>query len=196
MGYFGALGILFLMFLSIACSSKKNEDFVPKFKDRSKVPGMYTDSVTTLISDSGRIRYRVITEVWEIFDKVDKPYWYFPKKVYFEKFNDSLKTESYVQCDTGRYFYSQKLWELKKNVKLINLKGEMFETSLLYWDQNEQRIYTDSFLRIEQEDKILTGYGFESNQTMTKYRFKKPTVQISMDSEESQPTENEVAVSK
>jgi len=169
LNFIAALGVVFLMFLSAACSSDK-KDYLAKFKDRRAVPAMYTDSVTTLISDSGRIRYRIITEVWKIFDKVDDPYWYFPKKVYFERFNDSLKTESIVQCDTARYFSNRKVWELKKNVKLINLKGEKFETALLYWDQRQQRIYSDSFIRIEQQDQVMTGYGFESNQTLTNYR--------------------------
>ena len=171
------------MFLSAACSSDK-KDFLPKFKDRSAIPGMFTDSVTTLISDSGRIRYRVITEVWKIFDKVSDPYWYFPKKVYFERFNDSLKTESVVQSDTARYFTSRKVWELKNHVKLTSLKGEKFETALLYWDQNQQRIYSDSFIRIEQKDQIITGYGFESNQTLTQYRIFKVEAVFPIDSAE------------
>jgi len=157
---------------------------------------MYTDSVTMLISDSGRVRYRVIAEIWEVFDKVSDPYSYFPKKVYFERFNDSLKTESIVQCDTARYFSNRKLWELKKNVKLINLKGEKFETSLLYWDERDQRIYSDSFIRIEKLDRVIEGYGFESNQTLTKWHILNPSGEFPMDSEESKPMENEVKASK
>jgi LPS export ABC transporter protein LptC len=170
------------MLFSVACSSEK-KDFLPNFADAKKVPVIYTDSVTTLISDSGRIRYRVKTEVWEILDKISDPCWYFPKKVYFERFNDSLKIESVVQCDTARYFTSRGVWELKKHVKLINLKGEKFETSLLYWDQSQQRIYSDSFIRIEQKDRVLTGYGFESNQTLTKYEIRNGGAQLPVDTE-------------
>jgi len=195
LGFTGAWGVIFLMLLSVACSKEK-KDFLPKFKDRSVIPGMYTDSVTMLISDSGRVRYRVIAEIWEVFDKVSDPYSYFPKKVYFERFNDSLKTESIVQCDTARYFSNRKLWELKKNVKLINLKGEKFETSLLYWDERDQRIYSDSFIRIEKLDRVIEGYGFESNQTLTKWHILNPSGEFPMDSEESKPMENEVKASK
>jgi LPS export ABC transporter protein LptC len=169
-----ALGVVALMLVSAACDSDKLQ-YVRKFGDRAKVPGMFTDSVTTLISDSGRIRYRVISEVWKVYDKATEPYWYFPKKVYFERFDDSLRTESMVQSDTARYYTRRRMWELRKNVKLINLKGEKFETSLLYWDQRAQRIYSDSFIRIEQEDQVLTGYGFESNEQMTVYKIFKPT---------------------
>jgi LPS export ABC transporter protein LptC len=178
-----ALAVMAVLLLPSACTKEKPV-FVKSFEDRTKEPGMYTDSVTTLISDSGRIRYRVISQVWEIYDKAAEPYWYFPKKVYFERFNDQLKTESLVQCDTAKYFTRRKMWELKKKVKLINLKGETFETALLYWDQRQQRIYSDSFIRIEQEDQILTGYGFESNEQLTVYRIFKPEGFFPLDSSE------------
>lgn len=191
----GALGVILLMFLFATCSSDK-KDFLPRFKDRKAVPGMYTDSVTTLISDSGRVRYRVITEVWDVFDKVKDPYWYFPKKVYFERLNDSLKTESLVYCDTARYFYNRKVWELRKNVRLINLKGDKFETSLLYWDQNQQRIYSDSFIRIEQGSQVISGYGFESNQTLTKYNIFNVVANFPLDSAEPDPTKMDADAAK
>lgn len=144
---------------------------------------MFTDSVTTLISDSGIIRYRVVSEVWKVYDKAVEPYWYFPKKVFFERFNDSLKTESLVQSDTAKYFIRRKLWELRKNVTLINLRGDKFETSLLYWDQLSRRIYSDSFIRIEQGDQVMMGYGFESNEQLTVYHIRKPMGDFPVDPE-------------
>jgi LPS export ABC transporter protein LptC len=171
-----------LLLVPVACNSDQPQ-YVHKFKDRATVPGEFTDSVTMLISDSGVIRYRVISEVRKIYDKAAEPYSYYPKKVYFEKFNDSLKTESMVSSDTAKYYYRRKLWELRKNVKIINLKGDKFETSLLYWDELSRRIYSDSFIRIEQGGQVMMGYGFESNDQMTVYRIKKPTGDIPVDPE-------------
>lgn len=51
-----------------------------------------------------------------------------------------------------------------------SLQGEHFETSQLFWDQKQEKVYSDKFMRIEQEDKIITGIGFESNQDMTQYK--------------------------
>ena len=181
----GVLCLAALMLVPIACNSDQPQ-YVHKFKNRTTVPGVFTDSVTMLISDSGVIRYRVISEVWKIYDKAAEPYWYYPKKVYFEKFNDSLRTESMVSSDTAKYYYRRKLWELRKNVKIINLKGDQFETSLLYWDEISRRIYSDSFIRIEQGDQVMMGYGFESNDQLTDYRIKKPTGDLPVDPETSE----------
>lgn len=174
-----------LLLVPIACNSDQPQ-YVHKFKDRAVVPGMFTDSVTMLISDSGVIRYRVISEVWKIYDKAAEPYWYYPKKVYFEKFNDSLKTESMVSSDTAKYYTRRKMWELRKNVKLINLQGDQFETSLLYWDQLSRRIYSDSFIRIEKDGQTMMGYGFESNEQLTVYKILKPTGDFPVDPETSE----------
>lgn len=189
-GFSVAFLVTVMMFLSAACSSDK-ATYLPRFENRAVVPGMFTDSVTTLISDSGRIRYRVISEIWKVYDKASDPYWYFPKKIYFERFDDSLRVESIVQSDTARYFSRRRLWELKKNVMLISLNGEKFETALLYWDQRQQRIYSDSFIRIEKKDQTIMGYGFESNESLTKYTIFKPEGPINIDSEESDSLETD-----
>jgi len=63
-----------------------------------------------------------------------------------------------------------KIWKLVRNVEIENVKGERFETDLLFWNQVTEKVYSDEFIRIDQPDRIITGYGFESNQQMTNYR--------------------------
>lgn len=173
---------LLLPSLTTSCS-KETKDFLPSFGPRDTVPAMVTDSVTTLISDSGRIRYRVITPLWKVYDKAYEPYWLFPERVHLERFDDSLRVESVIECDTATYFTRRRLWKLVGNVLIVNLNGETFETSLLYWDQRAARVYSDSFIRIEQREAILSGTGFESNQTMTKYTIFEPNGPIYLDND-------------
>lgn len=52
-----------------------------------------------------------------------------------------------------------------------NLKGEKFDTDLLFWDQNKKKVYSDRQVRIEQPDQIIYAVGFESDEQMTKYKF-------------------------
>ena len=53
---------------------------------------------------------------------------------------------------------------------VYKLYGNNFETSLLFWDQKEEKVYSDKYIRIQEDDKIITGIGFESNQNMTQYK--------------------------
>lgn len=72
-------------------------------------------------------------------------------------------------ADTAYYYNIKKLWELRGHVSIRNLKGERFNTELLYWDQNMGDVYSNKYMRIQQKDKILTGIGFKSNQQFTDY---------------------------
>jgi len=143
--------------------------------NRDSLPSMTSLGVTTLISDSGITRYKIVTEEWMIFDKKNPPYWAFEKGVYLEKFDTLLHIDASIKADTAYYFEKKKLWELKGNVKILSQKGDKFETEQLYWDEKKKKVYSDKFIRIEQEDKTITGYGFESNQELTDYVIKNTT---------------------
>ncbi|KAA6345047.1 Lipopolysaccharide export system protein LptC [termite gut metagenome] len=136
--------------------------------ERDSLPGIQTLGVTGLVSDSGITRYRIETEEWLVYDKKKPSYWAFEKGVYLEKFDSLFNIDAIVKADTAYYYDKQKLWKLVSNVHIQNLKGEEYDTDLLYWDQTTRRIYSDKFIRIKQVDRIITGYGFESDQQMIK----------------------------
>ena len=137
--------------------------------ERDSLPVLETSGMTTLISDSGVIRYKIDADEWLIFDKKNPPYWAFEKGVYLEQFDSIFQIEASIEADTAYYYDKKRLWELIGNVSIQNRKGEKFDTELLYWDERAEKVYSDAFVRIEQPDRIITGYGFDSNQQMTIY---------------------------
>ncbi|MDR0749842.1 MAG: LPS export ABC transporter periplasmic protein LptC [Tannerellaceae bacterium] len=161
--------VVMLLLLSASCSKEKKEVVEVVF-DAENSYTMRTTEVSTLISDSGITRYRANAKEWLVFSKAVEPYWYFPEGFYLEKFDTLFRAEATVKADTAYYYQKKDLWRLTGNVEIKNLEGEYFETSELYWDGTEDRIYSDKFIRIEQKEQIITGIGFESNQNMTKYR--------------------------
>ena len=167
------LGAMVMLLLFSSCSGKKKE-LGDAIIERDSMAVMDTRGVTTLVSDSGVTRYRINTEEWLVFDRKNPPYWAFEKGVYLEKFDSIFQVEASIKADTAYFFNKEELWKLMGNVHIQNLKGEQFDTELLYWDQRAQRIYSDEFIRIEQPDRIITGHGFESNQQMTVYTIRKP----------------------
>lgn len=136
---------------------------------RDSLPTLRSLGVSTLISDSGVIRYKIIAEEWYIYDKKNPTYWSFDKGLFIERFNESYQVDAYISCDTA-YFYDQKhLWELRGRVLVKNMKGETFKTSLLFWDQSAHRVYSDRYMEIDGETRKLAGYNFSSNEQMTDY---------------------------
>ena len=155
--------------LSLQSCGDSNEKHGPDIGVRDSLPVLKSIGVSTLISDSGVIRYKMITEDWFIYDKKDPQYWSFEKGLFIERFNESYQVDAFISCDTA-YFYNQKnLWELRGRVLVKNLKGETFKTPLLYWDQAAHRIYSDRYMEIDGETRKLSGYNFSSNEQMTDY---------------------------
>ncbi len=157
-----------LFVLLPSCSSKGN--LADAVGENDSLPDMRTLGVTTYISDSGMIRYKVITAEWLVYSEVDSPYWAFNKGIYLEKFDTLFRIDASIKADTAYFYEPKKIWELRGNVHIRSQRGDQFDTELLFWDQNKEKIYSDRFIRIEQPDKILNGYGFESNQQMTEYQ--------------------------
>ena len=157
-----------LLFISSCSGNRKRMG--EAITERDSLPVMDTHDVTTLISDSGVTRYRITTPRWLVFDRKEPPHWAFEQGIHLEKFDTLFTVEASIDADTAYYYNKEELWKLMGHVAIQNLKGERFNTELLYWDQRKKKIYSDRFIRIEQVDKVLTGYGFESNQQMTEYQ--------------------------
>lgn len=163
-----AVVVLIFLFSCSGGTNRAESDIVAS--DSTAV--MSTYGVTTLISDSGRISYKIEAEEWSIFNKRRPPYWSFEKGLYLEKYDRNMNIEATVKCDTAYYFNEDKLWKLLGNIDIKNSKNEKFLTDTLYWDQGKEMIYSDAYIRIEQGDQITEGYGFSSNQNLSVWQIK------------------------
>jgi len=183
-----AISAVVMLFLSVSCSGGK-EPVTDAITNRDSVPVMVTRDVSTYISDSGVVRYKIITDEWRVYDRLDPSMWTFEQGIYLEKFNNDLSIEAVIIADTAYYYDKQELWELRGNVHIENEQDEEFDTQLLFWDQKTKRVYSDLYIRIRQQKRIITGIGFTSNQDFTRYTIKN-TQGIFPIKEETAPTDS------
>ncbi len=162
------------LLLAAACGND-DRHYVPNIGDGTQTPTMATIDVETLISDSGYTRYKVVTPLWQMFEDCEDPFWRFPEGLSLEQYDRQMRPESYVECDSARYFSRQRLWKLDGNVMMVNTMRDSFLTQQLFWDQLTRKMYSDSFIHIVRTDRIIEGYGFESDQSMTSYTVRRPT---------------------
>lgn len=165
--------VVVVLFFMFSCSKEKM-DKIGAIKNRSAMPQLHATDITTIISDSGITRYRISAPRWDIFDKAEKPYWNFPNGIHFEKFDMNLKVDANIHSRYARFDVNDQRWELRGKVRATNLQGELFETEQLFWSERENRIYSDSLIKITQVSHIITGIGFESDASMTRYTIRKP----------------------
>ncbi|MCQ2310269.1 MAG: LPS export ABC transporter periplasmic protein LptC [Paludibacteraceae bacterium] len=166
--------VISVLMLLVACGKGKRLK-AEAIEDRSATPILDAGGVSTLISDSGVTRYRISAGKWQVYDKAEPSYWEFIEGVYLEKFDEQMKVEASIRSDYAKYLDQQGLWELDGNVHAMNEAGEEFDTPQLFWNQNEERVYSDSSITIHRATSTLVGIGFQSNQTMSEYVILQPT---------------------
>lgn len=182
-----ASGILLLAICLCSCGSKiEKVEQGDMTGDRSELPVLVTDSIVTLISDSGVTRYRIESPLWLVYDKTDTPYQEFPKGIYLEQFDEDLTVQASLKADYGYYNETEQRWMLRGNVHSLNRKGEEFDTQELNWSQEDHRVYSDSAIHVTRAKTIIEGVGFESNEEMTKYTILNPTGVFPIEDEEGE----------
>ena len=155
-------------FLLASCEGQK-EHTAPAVHDRDSASMMISYGVNTLISDSGVIKYRIVTERWEVNTVRNPSRWIFEKGLFFEQFEEKFHVQSYIQCDTAYYYDQKKLWELRSRVSILTKDGLRFTSQQLFWDQASHELYSNVPSRLVTPDRTLEGTYFRSDERMTRY---------------------------
>lgn len=158
----------FCSLIALSCQEQK-EHTAAAIHDRDSVAMMTSFGVNTLISDSGVLKYRIVTERWEVNDKRNPSRWIFDKGLFLEQFDEKFHVQSYIQCDTAYYFDQKKLWELRSRVRVLTKDGLKFSSERLYWDEDKHELYSDVYSRLVTPERTLEGSYFRSDERMTKY---------------------------
>ena len=172
---FSMASILVMLAMFVFGCKEKSVQQSAQSQPREQAAVLLTDSVSTLISDSGVTRYRIEAPQWLMFDKTDPPYQEFPEGIYLEQFDLDLSVAASLKADYAYYDESAQRWTLIGNVHAMNRQGEQFETPKMMWDQQTHRVYSDTSIHITRETSIIEGVGFDSNEQMTQYTILNPT---------------------
>ena len=130
---------------------------------------MTSYGVNTLVSDSGVIKYRIVTERWDVNTIRQPSRWTFEKGVFFEQFDEKFHVEAYIQADTAWYYDQKKLWHLRGRVRIRNVNGLLYESQELFWDGLKHELYSNVFSRVTTPERTLQGTYFLSDERMTHY---------------------------
>ena len=160
---------LFISCLLAASCQEAVEHTAGAIRDRDSVAVMTSLGVNTLISDSGIIKYRIVTERWEVNQNKKPSRWTFDKGLFLEQFDEKFHVQSYIQCDTAYYYDQQRLWELRSRVRILTKDGLRFSSERLYWDEGKHELYSNTFSRLVTPERTLQGSYFRSDEHMTHY---------------------------
>ena len=161
--------LLAINFSLFTACEEAQEHTAPPIYDRDSVSMMVSYGVNTLISDSGIIKYKIVTERWDVNVIKQPTRWTFEKGVFFEQFDQNFHVEAYVQADTAWYYDQQKLWHLRGRVRIRNVNGLVYQSEELFWDGLRHELYSNVFSKVTTPERTLQGTYFRSDEQMRFY---------------------------
>ena len=162
------VGSVLALMLFMACSEAQ-EHTAPAVNPEDSVSMMTTYGVNTLISDSGVIKYRIVTERWDVNTVRQPSRWEFMQGVFFEQFDERFHVVGYVQADTAWYYDQKRLWKLRGRVSIRNTNGLIYTSEELYWDGLSHEFYSTVYSRLVTPERTIEGTYFRSDEQMTHY---------------------------
>ena len=136
-------------------------------------------------SDSAIVRLMVQSAHMQEFENGDQEY---PQGIYVEFYNQDSTVSSTLKGDQAYFTKETNTYRTWGNVKLESFKNQQkLSTEELFWNVNDEQVYTDKFVIIETKDDVLHGEGLTAKQDFSSYRILKPTGELGLDSPGQQP---------
>lgn len=177
--------ILFIiLFISSACNIDYAKENVNNMLQADTL--IYTQqgtNVTIKYTDSGYLKAVIFAKKLVGYKNDGNEIIKMPAGINADFYNPDGEKESHLSAEQGISYQTKKITEVSKNVVVINKKGEKLNTEKLIWDQNQQKIYTNSFVKITTQNEIITGEGLTGKQDFSEWTILKPrgVIQIEKD---------------
>ena len=170
--------LILLVIIGISCSTDINE--VNAITDREVLKKEEAKYVVILYSDSAQVKVRITADkMIRHLDRMD-PKDEFPEGIFVEFLGESGRPVSWLEADRAIRYEKDGEVVAQGNAKFYNRKEEMLTSPELIWNENDQKLSTNKFVRITQPMKGDTsyGHGFEANEEFTQFVIKKRTSSI------------------
>ena len=135
----------------------------------------YSENLSIVMSENGLKSYHFETPLMEGYTLARDPYREFRKGIKITMFEeDSTSNDAATLTANYAIFYeNRKLWEAKGDVVVIQTNGRRLYTQQLFWNQSTHRIYSNVDSRIVDGDEMTDCEGFESDEEMTQWKYRK-----------------------
>lgn len=165
----------FMIWIFLACmllgSCKNDIETINAMTSELKMPDITAYDFESVFNDSGLMKGKIVAPEADQYDRPEDPYTEFPQGLKVYLYDKEGNLESYIQANYAIYYSKDELWEVRNKVigeRIVT--GERIETDLLFWNQNEKRVYSDQFTKITNPDGVYYGEnGFEANEDLSQY---------------------------
>jgi LPS export ABC transporter protein LptC len=151
-----------------------------------QLPAESGKNVEIIYSDSALLRAKLNAPQLDRYIG-KKSYMELPKGVKVIFYDEDRNEETKLTADYAIGFddgTGMSRMEAKRNVVVVNAKGERLNTEHLIWNAVTKKIYTDAFVKITSKDQTIWGDGLTANQDFSEYEITHVKGSISADDDE------------
>ena len=152
-------------FVVYSCKGKLAEADAIKL---GETPVQKVDNMFIVQTENSIIKLRAEAPLMERYENDSLSYELFPDGILVLGYTEDGKLETEIIADNAihrDYKDGRESWEAFGNVVVKNLiNQETMETDTLYWDQENEKIYTHCYVRMYSPDGFMQGYGMQSDQ--------------------------------
>ena len=172
------IAIICLIAMFFSCTNSKKE--VRDFLADKNLPVGSAKNIYHVHKDSGRITSKTKAPVFYDFsNRKEHPYNEFPKGIKIITINKQGTDSTTISGNYALTYNKTKVSEIRGNVVITNhTKQTKLETNQLFWDQQEHYFFTEDGFRFTTPESVINGFGFESNEDLTKWMAKDITGDI------------------
>ncbi len=157
--------VLVLTITLFACES--NYQNVKNLSLSDGAPIAEGKNINFKYTDSGKLVTNLLAEKLLDYSNLEFPYKEFPKGVEVLFWNEKGE-KSTVNSDYAIQFDETGLVDLRKNVVLVTADSVVLKAQQLYWDQENEWVFTDQPYQIKFKDGSYNdGARFDGNQDFT-----------------------------
>ncbi|MDF2156309.1 LPS export ABC transporter periplasmic protein LptC [Algoriphagus sp. CAU 1675] len=166
MNRFHYLLTLFLFVLAASCRSEVDSAAFQVYDG----PVNMATNVHVVHSDSAIVRSEIRAPKQLEFAEGDLE---FPDGIEIEFFEIDGTLSTTMRADRGYFDKKDNLYRGEGNVQVRNLlEDQRLQAEELFWNPNEKRIYTETFVTIQDKQTLFNGTGMEADESFTNYTLK------------------------
>lgn len=144
-----------------------------------------SENMTIIMSENGRPSYRFESSLIEGYTLAAEPYREFREGIKITTYkDDSLSMVDAILTSNYAILYeNSQLWEARDNVVVVKSDGRELYTQQLFWDSRSKLIYSNVDTKIVDTTSgdTFEGEGFESDEAMDKWSFRRLKGRMSVD---------------
>lgn len=151
---------------------------IKSFQSKDTIPNEKAKNIEYLYTENGIKTSRLTAPILNRFAR-EQNIIELPKGFKIEMYDDLGAIKTVISGNFATRNESSKIIEAKYNVVVFDvIENKTLNTEHLIWDESNNKIHTNKFVKITTPEKIIFGDGFEANEDFSEYFILQPRGEI------------------